>query len=105
MPDWENLDEFLDVGEFADRGTLRLESGEVRPVVGIFDEPFLDAQLGEYQLDTTAPRFMAKERDLVGVTRGDRITVKGRGYDIMSHPQIDGTGLATLRLAPEAPRR
>lgn len=101
MPFTEDLDVFLQEDEFAHACELRLAGGTVREVRGIFDEPFLDAELGEYDLNTSQPRLLGKAADFAGVIRGDTITIAGREFDIMSAPQIDGTGMATLRLAPK----
>lgn len=110
MPAWENLDAFLNPAEFAELAELRLQEGVVRSVTGIFDEPFVDAELGGgrgdtnrsrgYQHDTTHPTFTAKETDFSGVTRGDVLVIGAREFDVMSSPQVDGTGMASLRLAP-----
>lgn len=100
MPFEEDLDQFLQVDDFAHACELRLDGGEVRQVRGIFDEPFLDADLGEYRLETSQPRLLGKEVDFAGVRRGDTIVIKGRVFNVMASPQIDGTGMATLRLSP-----
>ncbi|MDO4231407.1 MAG: hypothetical protein Q4D19_04680 [Lautropia sp.] len=49
---WENLDTFLDPDDFAIRVTLRLQAGGARVVRAIFDDPYLNAELGEYELDS-----------------------------------------------------
>lgn len=111
-PSWENLDEFLqtdDAGGFAHRAIITLRGGgTVGPVVGIFDDPYMDAQLGEYRMDTSAPRFMAKESDFPGVRRGDVFQLVdasgnpvGGPYAVMTYPHQDGTGMATLELEPD----
>lgn len=103
MPFAEDLDQFLSVREFATPATLIFGDGdnpERREVVGIFDEPFLDAELGEYDLDTTQPRLLCKEADVRGLGRYDRVEIAGRVFDVMSLPQVDGTGMATVRLSP-----
>lgn len=100
MPAWEDLDDFLDEDDFAVRATLTLLDGEVREVVGIFDNPYVGAQLGEYEQDTCEPRFTCKESDVSDVERGCRLIVGFKTYDVLSAPEADGTGLATLILAP-----
>lgn len=99
-PAWENLDAFLSPDEFATTAQLQLQNGTTRSVRGIYDEPFLNAELGEYDLDTTRPRLLCKAGDLAGVTRGDVLVINGQTLDILSAPQADGTGMATLDLAP-----
>jgi len=97
-PGWENLDEFLNTDEFAVTAELQLQAGATRSLDGIFDEPFLDTNLGEYSMDQVAPRFMCRAADVADVGRGDVLIVLGRTLDIMSAPMADGTGMATLRL-------
>lgn len=98
-PAWDDLDAFLDPDMFGVRATLALQDGTTRAVVGIYDDPYLNAQLGEYEADTSRPRFMCKEADLVGVTRGDTLTLDGKVFDVLTSPQPDGTGMALLELA------
>jgi hypothetical protein len=98
-PAWENLDEFLDLEDFAFAASVQLRDGSTRQVAGIFDDPYMNAQLGEYDLDTSKPRFTAKETDLAGVDRGDVVTLAGKQYDVLTGPQSTGDGLAVLQLA------
>lgn len=123
---WENLDDFLqpqDGGGFAVEATLTSEAvippapgwvaqptpegwceGDpityTKAVWGLFDDPYLDAQLGEYVADTSAPRFTCKASDAAGVRRGDWIAIDGTTYNVMTKPQNDGTGMVILRLEP-----
>lgn len=99
-PAWEDLGDFLNVDDFATVATLKLQTGGTREVTGIFDEPYLNAQIGEYEADTSVPRFTCRASDVVGVQRGDVITVDDQAYDILTSPQPDGTGMALLKLAP-----
>lgn len=100
QPDWENLDEFLNEDEFAVPAELQLQSGQTRQITGIYDEPFLDAELGEYRMDQVQPRYLTRADLVADVSRGDVLVVLGRTMDIMQTPMADGTGMATLRLAP-----
>lgn len=101
-PEWENLDDFLDVDEFATQAVIQLQGGTTRQVVGIYDDPYLNAELGEYDMDTTRPRFTCKLSDVPGVGRGDTLTLHdGTVLDILTGPQPDGTGMALLDLAPQ----
>lgn len=100
-PDWEDIDAFLSVDEFAVQVILKLSNGTVRPLRGIFDDPYLNAQLGEYELDLSRPRLTCKWVDVKDVTRGDVVEIAGRSYDILSGAQGDGTGMAILDLAPQ----
>lgn len=103
-PSWENLDDFLQVdddGGFAEPAIISLSAGVTRTINVIFDDPYLNAQLGEYEADTSEPRISGKELDMVGIKRGDQVTVAGETFAVMSSPQPDGTGWAMVRLARE----
>ena len=101
-PDWENLDDFLDEKEFAVSVTVTRADGTVLTLSGIYEDQYLDAQLGEYRMDSERPRVWCKQADVNGVARGDTCTVDGITYDVMTQPQGDGTGMAMLDLAVTA---
>lgn len=101
-PPWENLDIFLDTDDFALRVTARLQAGGERRFRAIFDDPYLNAELGEYELDTSSPRLTCRWADVEDVTRGDVVDVDGRVYDVITNAQPDGTGMAMLALAKPA---
>lgn len=99
-PAWDDLDAFFDPADFATPVVVELQDGTVRTFPGIFDDPYLNAQLGEYEADSSRPRVTCRESDVAGMLRGDVVKVAGRTYDLMSAPQGDGTGTASLELAP-----
>lgn len=99
-PAWDDLDVFVDLADFAVVATLTL-AGSSRAVKCIFDDPYLNAQLGEYEWDGGKPRITAKEVDLVGVTRTTPVFVNGKQYYALTNPQQDGTGMAVLTLSEE----
>lgn len=91
------------VGGFAlpQRFSLRMGLDD-KPVTGIFDEPYLNAQLGEYEVDDAQPRFTCKSSDVKGVARGDDLLLPdGRKFHVMTYPQQDGTGMSILKLWSE----
>lgn len=100
-PAWDDLDAFFDLGDFATPVVAELQGGETRTFPGLFDDPYLNAQLGEYEADSSRPRVTCRERDVVGLTRGDVVKVNGRTYDLLSAPHGDGMGTASLELAPQ----
>lgn len=100
---WENLDVFLQTeekGGFAITVQIEFrEDGTKKPVVGIFDEPYLNAQLGEYEVDAIEPRFTCKLSDVMDVKKLDRLILSdGREFNVMGYPQPDGTGLCILKI-------
>lgn len=98
-PDWENLDDFLDEADFATPVVVTLSGGGTLTLSGIYEDQYLDAQLGEYLMDTVRPRVWGKQSDMTGIHRGDVCTVGGAAYDVLGEPQGDGTGMAMLDLA------
>lgn len=99
-PAWDNLDDFLDTDDFATVATFTSQAGATKQVKGIFDEPYLDAQLGEYNMDASSPRFTCKAGDAAGTKRNDTCAIGGNQYDVLS-VQPDGTGMATVQLATQ----
>ena len=108
---WENLDSFLvpeHQGGFAIASKITDKLGGERIVWGIFDDPYLNAQLGEYEVDTSSPRFTCKESDVFGIDRGDywqrlnsiTLAPEGEPLNIMSSPQSDGNGMAIIVMEP-----
>lgn len=102
-PAWDNLNDFTSTDDFAVLVTITPQAGAVRYVHGIYDGPYLNAQIGEYDTDTISPRVNCKAADVAGLKRGDAVTVPGAGSFLMlSEPQPDGTGFALLSLSSQA---
>jgi hypothetical protein len=100
-PDWDNLDDFL--GDFAVVATITPQSGPVRQVRGIYDDQYLNGITGEYEADSSRPRFSCKFDDVAGLKRADTINVPGEGvFKLMTEPQPDGIGMAKLEMARDA---
>lgn len=98
---FEDINDFIDEDEFAVPAVIKLSSGAYRQVSVIFDAPYLDANTGEYDMDTVRPRVSGKFSDFTGVTRGDVVVVNNRNYDVLTEPQPDGTGWGMLELAEQ----
>ena len=102
MPAWEDLDAFLNVDEFAVAATVHFQDGGSQVVRGIFDDPYLNAELGEYDMDSSRPRLTCKLSDVLAVRRGDTVQIDGKTYDVLTGAQPDGTGMAMLDLAVQS---
>lgn len=101
-PSWENLDDFLQLdqnGGFATPVVLHFQHGGTRSISVLFDDPYLNAELGEYEMDTSQPRISGKEIDLSGLQRGDFVVMDGESFDVLSGPEGDGQGWAMVKLA------
>lgn len=105
-PVWDDLDDFLDVDDFACVAIVTLADGTVLPrVVGVFDEPGTLAALGTFEQDTTRPTFTCKWSAVSVVRRGDVFVILDdsgvpRSYDAHQAPTRTGDGMATVRLEP-----
>lgn len=97
-PKWDDLDQFIDPDDFGQKVLFDL-NGPKKTVVGIFDESYLSADMGEYDMDSTKPRFTAKASDLEGVQRGHTVVIDGDLFDVMGYPQTDGVGFAVVPLS------
>jgi len=100
VPEWDDPAVFLRTDEFAITVTVALQGGATVEFPAIYDEAFLNADLGEYEIDTTRPRLTAAASDVAGVARGDEATVEGQVYVVLGPPQTDGTGTAVIPLSP-----
>lgn len=102
-PSWECLDDFLatdDDGGFATPAIVRFQDGTRKPINVIFDDPYFNVELGEYEADASQPRITGKETDLLRVRKGDLIKVDDTTYEAITSYQPDGTGMAVVQLAP-----
>lgn len=102
-PAWEDLGDFFDTEEFAFAAVISLAGGGVVSLAGNFDDPYVDAELADYDHDTVNPKFTCPEHLVGGVRRGDTIAITFpagvQTFDILTSPQPDGTGIAVLELA------
>lgn len=96
---------FLDDGPggFATEAIFHLGTEQAprdRRVTGIFDNAFFDASVGEAEMDTTAPRFLARHAEVRDIPRETLVRIGGVLYSVLQ-VQPDGTGMATVTLAHE----
>ncbi|MFY0309637.1 head-tail joining protein [Leisingera sp. D0M16] len=100
-PSWENADAFLQLDDFAIEATVTPQGGVSRTIRGIFDDPYLNAQLGEYEADASDPRLTCKETDVADLAEQDQVQIGAKNYYLLTAPQPDGTGFAVLRMAED----
>lgn len=103
-PAWEDLDQFLQLDDFAVAATITRQVGLPLSLSVVFDDPNVNADLGDaYTRDDVRPMATGKESDMPGVKRGDTITLQfhtgAQTFDILAAPMPDGTGMAKLALA------
>lgn len=94
----ENLDDFLDVGDFAEAATYTPDGGAAVSINGIFDLTYVDIETGGgVPISGLKAVFTCKASDVAAEPEGDTVTARGVNYTIMVH-QPDGTGLTLLVL-------
>jgi hypothetical protein len=84
------------LGDFGITATLVSQG---RSVKAIFDHPNDTAPAGNLRVDINQPQITLVETDLVDVNDGDEIQISGQSYIAVFPPQVDGTGMAVLRLS------
>lgn len=100
-PIWDNPDAFLSLDDFAVEVVVTPREGVSRTIRGIFDEPYMNAQIGEYEADSSDPRLTCKASDVADLRDKDAVVIEGRTYYLLTDPQPDGTGFAVLHMATE----
>lgn len=100
-PSWEDLDAFLSTDDFAVEAIfIPSETGVPRaPVRVIFDEPYLNAETGEYDMASGEPRATCKESDIAGIRKNDACDIGGVRFLLDHDPYPDGTGMACVKLS------
>lgn len=99
-PSFENPDDFL--RDFSTVATFTTAGGALPGVRVIFDEQLMDVMLGEYRTTGSEPRALGKAEDLKSLRKHDGATFShepGVKYALVSDPDFDGTGWATIVLA------
>lgn len=108
-PAWENLGVFFQSdkeGGFAKAALFFKADGtpvNTDPVFVIYDDPKYDAQLGEYDFETSQPRITLEQIPaLDGLRKKDKVQIEDEGIFILQeHPRPDGTGVLTIMLAKQ----
>lgn len=93
------LDVFLADFSLPEELVFEFEGG-CKSLRGIFDNSFVDVNIGEMILDTTAPRVTCKYDDAKHVPRESIVEINGSTYSV-TQVQPDGTGFAVITLAHE----
>lgn len=88
----EDLTPFFDADGFGISATL-----DDVDVVGIFDQPYAQSNVGLSGIASDSPTFMLKTADVPSNVEGGLITVKEVDYQVVRH-EPDGTGMSTLVL-------
>lgn len=100
-PAWDNIAAFFDPRDFGTVAVIQFAAGGTRQVNGIFDDPYVGAEIGDHVQDTSGPTLTISEADAAGVKRYDAVTISGVTYDVLTKPKNDGTGMMMMTLAKQ----
>lgn len=95
--DFDDPREFID--DFADKVTITVEGRAPFDVLGIFDEKYLNAKAGEFDMAAARPRLSCVAADIAGLKKYTRAVIGGKPYYFDHDPHPDGNGLAVVFLA------
>lgn len=89
---------FLELDEFGVTSIITSSSsGQEFEVVGIFDNTYLNLDLGMGSVSTSEPQFMCRTEDVTCITQGDTLVIDSVSWKI-TDVQHDGTGMTVLKL-------
>lgn len=96
MPDFENLDDFFELEEFA-QPVLKGPPGSEVEIHPIFDNATVLVDDAQAPVNIPQPMITCKTADVLDVEEGTRFVVGGIAYTALE-PDHDGTGISTIRL-------
>ncbi len=94
--DFENLDDFLDITEFAQAVQVGPLGSEVT-INAVFENAHFTVDEGVSGFSTTQPAILCKSTDIEDYSQGSRVVVGGTEYEIVDI-RPDGTGMSEVQL-------
>lgn len=98
-PAWEDLDAFFQADDFAITVAIIVDGIQIATILGIFDDPTVGLAAGDYRLDQAQPVLTVKEVDCGAIHHKAVLKIEGKLWDVIGEPELDGTGVAAIRLA------
>ena len=83
------------------KGSLDVGS-DGEPLKGIFDIPFLNVEIGEFEIGSSTPRLTCISTDVVDVKKHDVVIIDNIEYNVVLDPQPDGEGMSIVELGNKA---
>jgi len=81
-------------------GAVITKGADGLPLLGIFDEKYIDAKLGDYDIIAGGqPRLRCMAEDVAALKKHDQATIEGIVYYLDHDPLPDGHGYAFLMLS------
>lgn len=95
--DFDDPREFID--DFADVVTIAPKGRAPFDVLGIFDEKYLNAAAGEFDMAAARPRLTCVAADVAGLKKYTSVLINKTPYYFDHDPHPDGNGMAVVFLA------
>ena len=95
----ENLSIFLK--DFGENVVFTLADNTTLPINAIFDEAYVDAKLGGFELQSVKPVLTCVSVEVQQVQRGDKVLIRQELYNVLKNPYAapDNPGFTLIELA------
>jgi len=90
-------DRTLLLADFGITATVTPSGGSASDITVIFDNEYIDVDIGEAGVQSTQPKFLCKTTDVSSLTEGDTAVINSTTYYIQTIQQ-DGTGMSEVFL-------
>lgn len=90
-------DRTLLLADFGITATVTPSGGSASDITVIFDNEYIDVDIGEAGVQSTQPKFLCKTIDVSSLTEGDTAVINSTTYYIQTIQQ-DGTGMSEVFL-------
>jgi hypothetical protein len=90
-------DRTLLLADFGITATVTPSGGSASDITVIFDNEYIDVDIGEAGVQSTQPKFICKTTDVSSLTEGDTAVINSITYYIQIIQQ-DGTGFSEVFL-------
>lgn len=87
----------LSTDDFGVTATVTPSGGASSNIKVIFDNEYIEADIGYAGVQSTQPKFIAQSTDVSSLTEGDSVVINSTNYFIQTIQQ-DGTGMSEVFL-------
>ena len=98
-PDWENLDAFFGLDDFAVPVTIRRGEAVLWEGSAIFEDGNSAVAIGDLEQTLGVPHLICPSAAVMSVRELDEAVIDGVTWDVLGDPERDGTGVARVMLA------
>lgn len=87
----------LSIDDFGVTATVTPSGGSASNISVIFDNEYVETDIGYAGVQSTQPKFIARSTDVSSLTEGDTAVINSTNYYIQTIQQ-DGTGMSEVYL-------